>query len=94
MYIETDYNYGADADGNRGITVKYLEFEDSETETEEIRDILRDKFFEYGEVTNGCTTLDITLDGYEFEDIEIEILEYFTENELNDIQKEIDLEIG
>ena len=80
MYIETEYNYGADADGNRGVNIYYVELEDTKAEREEIADELFEYFLE------GCGG-DVTLyyEDFEYEvsidDYTDELIELFKERE-------------
>lgn len=83
MKIYKDTNYGADADGNRGITVYEAEIDDYDYDN--IRDIIRDAYEE------DTTNYNITLkeDGMEFE-FTVNIYDYFTDDEIEAIKKEIE----
>jgi hypothetical protein len=72
MKTYIDKNYGADADGNRGITVYEYELEDTQDERDEIAEILYLK---------GYTSEDdhMTSIVYEDVDIEVDIGEYCSE---------------
>ena len=75
-------HYGADADGNRGVDIVMLEFDNTPEEKEEIRELLIDFFKEYGDTNHKTVKLGFEVDGYDFEDVEVDISDYFTNKEL------------
>lgn len=85
VYIERDY--GADADGNRGYDQTQLEFEDTQEEINEIRDLFIDKFKEDGTTERVKYSFDIECEGEFFEDIDLNANDYFTKAELDLIDK-------
>ncbi len=69
MKITTDNNYGADADGNRGMKVTEYELEHTKEEIEEIATIL----FELGTTSEDTGNAEIAYDGI---DIDVDISDY------------------
>jgi len=81
MEILTDYNYGADSDGNRGILQTTLELDDSQEERNYIASNLYNRF------KNGETLTSITYDDIE---IDIDINDYIDEF-INEVNQDEDL---
>ena len=80
MKIYYDSNYGADADGNRGISITEYELEYTEEEYNEIAEIL----FENGYTSEDSGTINISY--MDLDDIEVKIDDY--KDEIYKLEKE------
>ena len=73
-------NYGADADGNRGVKTLFWELEDTEEEREEIAEIL----FEMGTESGSTGMTEITYEGIDIDVDTSDYTEELTQLELKD----------
>lgn len=84
-----DTNYGADADGNRGITIWEYEIEDEDFE--EIKEQISTQLWEDCIPYTSTTTIYLESQSTgEKIDFEVEVSEYLTQEEYNKIMEEID----
>ena len=85
MVSHVDKNYGADADGNRGITVIDYELTTDDTPAirEEIFDLLRADDYDYTDSITVVLIDTITENEIEFR---VAIQEYITKNQFDKIQ--------
>jgi len=86
MKITYDHNYGADADGNRGITIiDEVILDDDDYQA------VRDEIFEMycGEEYNDYMTIYLHVENGDKTDFEVQISEYFDEGEFLLMKEEL-----
>lgn len=87
MRVYRERNYGSDADGNRGYGLVELEFEETQEEIDEIRDLFIDRFKEDGTTEQVKYRFDIECEGEIFEDVDLNANDYFSKAELDLVDK-------
>ena len=83
MYLESEI-YGSDADGNRGVLVHNLVIEGS-GDTHERDTILNQFIFNQEAIYGTFIVPDIEYGGYFFDEVEFDTSEYFTEEEIEEM---------
>ena len=80
MTITKEYNYGADADGNRGITAYYAELDDDDADW--VAEQIMEKYID------GVTEYRVYSGDYEFD---VNMYDWLTDEEIKELKEEYEI---